>query len=74
MFLVHASSGGRLFFFCGSSLVATFGYFSGYFIGKVTVKVCFMPENCFFVSCIILGIVNKPFWCQIDFVLLCLHN
>ena len=28
----------------------------------------------FFVSCIILGIVNEPFWCETHFVLFCLQN
>ena len=28
----------------------------------------------FLVSCIILGIVNEPFWCETHFVLFCLQN
>ena len=41
---------------------------------RLQVKFVSCLEIDFFVSCIILAIVNERFWCQIHFVLLCLHN
>ena len=41
------------------------------------VKFVLCVEIKFFVSCIILGIVNEPFWCEIHFVfaeLVCSFN
>ena len=74
MFLVHASSGGRLVSYSCSSLVAIFGFLSKLLYVQVTGKVCFMSENSFFVAYIILAIVYEPSCCQLHSVLLCWHN